>query len=173
MVEVGRALLAAGLEPGVLSLGSTPGMSRVETLEGIDEARPGNYALYDYTQTRLGSCALSDCAVTVLATVVSAREGSDGAIADCGALALSKDVGPDDPPHYGRLFRDTSGGELSDHRVTSVSQEHGRLSGRFAVGEKVRVLPNHACLTVAHFDHFDVVRGRRVVDRWKIRRTRD
>jgi len=173
MVEVGRALRAAGLEPGVLSVGSTPGMSRVETLEGVDEARPGNYALYDYTQMRLGSCALSDCAVTVLATVVSARDGSDGAIADCGALALSKDVGPDAPPHYGRLFRDTSGRELSDHRVTSVSQEHGRLSGWFAVGEKVRVLPNHACLTVAHFDHFEVVRGRRVVDRWKIRRARD
>lgn len=173
MVEVGRALRAAGLEPGVLSLGSTPGMSRVETLEGIDEARPGNYALYDYTQTRLGSCAVSDCAVTVLATVVSAHEGSDGAIADCGALALSKDVGPDDPPHYGRLFRDTSGRELSDDRVSSVSQEHGRLSARFAVGEKIRVLPNHACLTVAHFDRFEVVRGRRVVDRWKIRRARD
>ncbi|MCY3598638.1 MAG: alanine racemase [Gemmatimonadetes bacterium] len=173
MVEVGRALRAAGIEPGVLSLGSTPGMSRVETLEGVDEARPGNYALYDYTQTRLGSCAVSDCAVAVLATVVSARDGSGGAIADCGALALSKDVGPDDPPHYGRLFRDASGRALSDHRVTSVSQEHGRLSGRFAVGEKVRVLPNHACLTVAHFDRFEVVRGRRVVDRWKIRRTRD
>ena len=181
MVETGRALRAAGLEPGMLSLGSTPGMSRVATLEGIDEARPGNYALYDYTQTRLGSCAVSDCAVTVLATVVSARDGSDGAIADCGALALSKDVGPDAPPHYGRLFRDASGGApggalrgaLSDHRVTSVSQEHGRLSGRFAVGEKIRILPNHACLTVAHFDHFEVVRGRRVVDRWKIRRTRD
>ena len=172
MVAAGRALRAAGLDPGVLSVGSTPGMSRVETLEGVDEARPGNYALYDYTQTRLGSCAVSDCAVTVLATVVSVREGSDGAIADCGALALSKDVGPDDPPHYGRLFRDTSGRELSGDRVTCVSQEHGRLSGRFAVGEKVRVLPNHACLTVAHFDRFEVVRGRRVVDRWEIRRAR-
>ena len=173
MVEAGGALRAAGLEPGVLSLGSTPGMSRVETLDGIDEARPGNYALYDYTQTRLGSCAVSDCAVTVLATVVSARDGSGGAIADCGALALSKDVGPDDPPHYGRLFRNAAGGALSDDRVTSVSQEHGRLSGRFDVGEKVRVLPNHACLTVAHFDRFEVVRGQSVVDRWKIRRTRD
>ncbi len=173
MVEVGRALRAAGIEPGFLSLGSTPGMSRVETLEGIDEARPGNYALYDYMQTRLGSCGVRDCAVTVLATVVSARAGSDEAIADCGALALSKDMGPDDPSHYGRLFRDPGGGELGDCRVTSVSQEHGRLSGRYAVGEKVRVLPNHACLTVAHFDHFEVVRGRCVVDRWKIRRTRD
>ncbi len=173
MVEVARALRAAELEPGVLSLGSTPGMSRVETLEGIDEVRPGNYALHDYTQTRLGSCAVGDCAVTVLATVVSAREGVGGAIADCGALALSKDPGPDDPPHYGRLFGSPEGGHLGDDRVTSVSQEHGHLSGRYRVGEKVRVLPNHACLTVAHFDHFEVARGHRVVDRWKIRRIRD
>ncbi len=173
MVEVGQALRAAGLEPGTLSLGSTPGMSRVDTLEGVDEARPGNYALYDYMQTQLGSCGVRDCAATVLATVVSARDGSGRAIADCGALALSKDVGPDDPPHYGWLFSDLSASGLSDDRVTSVSQEHGRLSGRFAVGDRVRVLPNHACLTVAHFDHFEVVRGRHLVDRWKIRRTRD
>ena len=173
MVEAGRALREARIDPGVLSLGSTPGMSRVETLEGVDEARPGNYALHDYMQTRLGSCGVRDCAVTVLATVVSARDGLDGAIADCGALALSKDVGPDDPSHYGRLCRDLSGGELSDDRVTSVSQEHGRISRRLAVGDRVRVLPNHACLTVAHFDHFEVVRGGCVVDRWEIRRTRD
>ena len=173
MVAVGRALRAAGIECGGLSVGSTPGMSRVQTLAGIDEARPGNYALHDYSQLRLGSCALRDCAVTVLSTVVSAGGGSTGAIADCGALALSRDPGPDDPPHYGRLLDTPRGGELGAHRVTSVSQEHGHLSGPFAVGEKIRVLPNHACLTVAHFDHFDVVRGRRVVDRWRIRRTRD
>ncbi|WP_419949538.1 alanine racemase [Candidatus Palauibacter sp.] len=173
MVEVGRALRGAGIAPGILSVGSTPGMSRVETLAGVDEARPGNYALYDYSQTRLGSCAVRDCAATVLSTVVSTGAGSSGAIADCGALALSKDPGPDDPPHYGRLFRDPAGGELGGDRVTSVSQEHGRLSGRYAVGDRIRILPNHACLTAAHFDHFEVVRGRQVVDRWRIRRTRD
>ena len=173
MVDVGRVLRGAGIAPGILSIGSTPGMRRVETLDGVDEARPGNYALYDYSQTRLGSCAVRDCAVTVLSTVVSAGAGSSGAIADCGALALSKDLGPDDPPHYGRLYRSPEGGELGDDRVTSVSQEHGRLSGRHAVGQKIRILANHACLTVAHFDHFEVVRGRQVIDRWRIRRTRD
>ena len=173
MVLVGRALRAAGVAPGILSVGSTPGMSRVETLAGVDEARPGNYALYDYSQTHLGSCAVRDCAVTVLATVVSAGHGSRGAIADCGALALSKDLGPDDPPHYGRLFRSPAGDDLGDDRVTSVSQEHGRLSGPYTVGQKIRILPNHACLTVAHFDHFEIVRGRQVVGRWRIRRTRD
>lgn len=172
MVEVGRALRAAGIDPGTLSVGSTPGMSRVESLAGVDEARPGNYALYDYAQTRLGSCSVRDCAVTVLSTVVSAGGGASGSIADCGALALSRDPGPDDPPHYGRLFRRPAAGALGDDRVTSVSQEHGRLSGRYAVGEKIRVLPNHACLAVAHYDHFEVVRGRRVVDRWRIRRDR-
>ena len=173
MVEVGRALRGAGIAPGILSVGSTPGMSRVETLAGVDEARPGNYALYDYSQTRLGSCRVRDCAVTVLSTVVSTGAGSSGAIADCGALALSKDLGPDDPPHYGRLFRNPAGEELGGDRVTSVSQEHGRLSSRYAIGQKIRILPNHACLTVAHFDHFEVVRGRKVVDRWRVRRTRD
>lgn len=177
MVGVGRALRAAGIDPGTLSVGSTPGMSRVETLAGIDEVRPGNYALYDYSQTRLGSCGVGDCAVTVLSTVVSRRPGAGYVIADCGALSLSKDLGPDDPPHYGRLLRNPAAGpeeiSLGEDRVTAVSQEHGRVSGCFAVGDRVRILPNHACLTVAHFDHFEVVRGCRVVDRWRIRRNRD
>ncbi len=172
MVGVGERLRAAGVDPGSLSLGSTPGMSRVESLAGIDEARPGNYALYDYGQLRLGSCDLSRCAVTVLASVVSAPAGRGSVIADCGALVLSKDLGPDDPPHYGRVFTDPEGSELSEGRVTSVSQEHATVSGSYHVGQRIRVLPNHSCLTVAQFDHFCVVRKNTVVDRWKIWRSR-
>jgi len=41
-----------------------------------------------------------------------------------------------------------------------------------AVGERVRILPNHSCLAVACFDEFQVVRGEEVLDRWKIWRGR-
>ncbi len=172
MVEVGDRIRATGVDPGSLSLGSTPGMSLVENLDGIDEARPGNYAFYDYTQSRLGTCDVSRCAVTVLSSIVSATAGRDSAIADCGALVLSKDLGPDDPPHYGRVFQDLDGGDLSTALITSVSQEHARVFGSYAVGQKIRVLPNHSCLTVAHFDYYDVVRRATVIGRWKIWRSR-
>ena len=79
--------------PGV-SVGSTPAMSVVERLDGVTEARPGNYCFYDFTQVALGSCAVRDCAVTVLASVVSHRPGDGRSVVDAGALALSKDLGP-------------------------------------------------------------------------------
>lgn len=173
MVELADRFRADGLDPGTLSVGSTPGMSLVETLEGVDEARPGNYALYDYTQASLGACTPADCAVSVIGTVISARAGEDRCVADCGALVVSKDLGPDDPPHFGRVWADLSATALDPGiRIASVSQEHAILSGYRPMGSKVRVLPNHACLTVARFDHFFVARGYEVVDRWKIWRAR-
>lgn len=173
MVSAGDRLRAGGVEPGTLSVGSTPGMSLAARLDGVDEARPGNYALYDYTQLRLGSCTLERCAATVLTSVVSSRPAAGRSIADCGALVLSKDLGPDDPPHFGRLFASLDGGALDpEARVVSVSQEHGTISATMPVGTKLRVLPNHSCLTVASFDHAWAIRGHEVLDRWKIWRAR-
>jgi D-serine deaminase-like pyridoxal phosphate-dependent protein len=148
-------------------------MARVDRLTDVTEARPGNYALYDYTQLCLGSCTLVDCAVTVLASVVSSRPDGERSVTDAGALALSKDAGPDVPVHYGRLLVDNAA--LAMHpraRVLTISQEHGILNEPLPVGTRVRILPNHACLTVACFDAFYVVRGNRLVDTWKIWRQR-
>ena len=46
------------------------------------------------------------------------------------------------------------------------------MSGSKAVGQKLRVMPNHSCLTAAMFDEYWVVRGERVADRWRILRGR-
>ena len=64
--------------------------------------------------------------------------------------------------------------------VASLSQEHGLirgatpedLDGKFRVGERVEIVPNHSCLTVAHFDVYHVIKGGRVVERWPIARGR-
>ena len=37
---------------------------------------------------------------------------------------------------------------------------------RLPVGSLVRILPNHACLTCAGYEAYQVVRGTAVVDRW-------
>jgi len=173
MVAFGDRMDAEGIAQRDLSVGSTPGMSLVRSLEGIQEARPGNYALYDYTQSVLGSCTVEQCAATVLSTVVSSRAGRDRSIADCGALVVSKDTGPDRPVHYGRIFETLDGGGLHDDlRIATVSQEHAVISGSIAPGTKLRILPNHSCLTVAQFDSFTVIRGNVVTDRWRIWRDR-
>ena len=159
---------------GAASVGSTPAMSCVERLDGVQEARPGNYAFYDGMQVALGSCGPSDPAVTVLASVVSSQPGATHCVVDAGALALSKDVGhPGPAATMGRIYGDYAAGQLRDDaRLMALSQEHGTVSTRLPVGTKVRVLPNHSCLTVACFDEYQVVRGDSVVDRWRIWRGR-
>jgi D-serine deaminase-like pyridoxal phosphate-dependent protein len=57
-----------------------------------------------------------------------------------------------------------------------LSQEHGKVvysnpkgvADRFKVGDKVRILEHHSCLTAANFDHYYVVKGYDIVDQWKI-----
>ena len=95
---------------------------------------------------------------------------------DAGALALSKDSGRSDlkRPNFGCGFHCYRSATLDPRlRVFSVSQEHGWLTGHHPVGERFRILPQHSCLTAAHFDEFVVVRGDEIVDRWKILRGRD
>ena len=176
MARFGERLRAAGIETPTVSVGSTPSARVVRDLTGVTEMRPGNYALFDYTQVTLGSCAAADCAVTVLSSVVSSQPNGAHAILDAGALALSKDPGPGSPhpPTMGETYQDYEAGILNeDMRLIGVSQEHGRLNHALPVGERVRILPNHSCLTVAEFDECHVVRGTEVVDRWKIWRGRD
>jgi D-serine deaminase-like pyridoxal phosphate-dependent protein len=163
----------SGIAVPAVSVGSTPAMSAVERLDGVTEARPGNYIFYDYTQATLGSCAVGDCGVTVLASVVSTR--GEQSIVDAGALALSKDTGPNRPEKktLGEIFADYATGALDPEvRLVSLSQEHGIVNAALPVGSRVRILPNHSCLTVACFDEYQVVRGGEVVDRWKIWRGR-
>lgn len=159
-------LRAAGFEVPELSVGSTPGMTAVAHLAGVTEMRPGNYAYFDRTQVGLGSCAVADCALTVLASVVSCQ--ADHCVIDAGALALSKDSGPADSV-MGGVFVDATSGELDEELVvTSLSQEHGKLNAPLPVGTRVRVLPNHSCLAAACFDQMVGVRGEEVVASWRV-----
>jgi D-serine deaminase-like pyridoxal phosphate-dependent protein len=172
MVELAERLRESGLPVPSVSVGSTPAMTAVESLEGVDETRPGNYALFDATQVALGSCDIEECAATVLATVVSSQPGAGHCVVDAGALALSKDSGFGDHG-MGEILSGHEPGRLQpEARLTSLSQEHGKVSVTFPVGSRLRILPNHSCLTVACFDEFVVVRGETVLDRWAIHRGR-
>jgi D-serine deaminase-like pyridoxal phosphate-dependent protein len=175
MTGFAERLRGEGLPVREVSVGSTPAMAAVRDLAGVTEARPGNYAFYDRTMVLIGCCAPADVGVTVLATVVSHQPGSTQMIVDAGALELSKDLGP------AHLGLPVSFGEVKGHSgllVTSVSQEHGTirapapLDGQLKVGARVEIVPNHSCLTVAHFDEYHVMRQGREVDRWSIERGR-
>lgn len=179
MVWFADLLRKDGLPVRGVSVGSTPAMAAVENLAGVTEARPGNYVFYDRTMILIGCCAPEDVGVTVRASVVSHQPGASHFVVDAGALSLSKDLGPahlDLPPAMG---------EIRGHAhltFASVSQEHGlvraatpaAIEGKFKVGDQVDIVPNHSCLTMAHFDEYVVMdgRGEATPARWKIERGR-
>src|SRR6266851_218893 len=177
MVWFAELLRKDGLPVPSVSVGSTPAMTAAKSLTGVTEARPGNYIFYDRTMVLIGSCEPQDVAVAVLATVVSHQPGASHFVVDAGALSLSKDLGP---THMGL---EPAFGAVKDHpelTVASVSQEHGviraaapaAIEGKFKVGQHVEIIPNHSCLTEAHFDEYVVIEGGRVMDRWHIERGR-
>lgn len=176
MVRFAQRLTLAGIPVRGVSVGSTPALMAAEDLTGVTEARPGNYVFFDRTMVLIGAAAPEDVGVTVLASVISHQPGADHFVVDAGALALSKDTGPshiETPPAFGTVVGHP---ELV---VASLSQEHGIVRGpaevladRFRVGERLEILPNHSCLTVAHYDHYDVMRNGRRIGRWRIARGR-
>lgn len=184
MAEFAEKMRSKGYKIPSVSIGSTPTMSVAENLDGINEIRPGNYAFYDYTQVMLGSCGISDCALTVLASVVSHQPGASHFVVDAGALALSKDTGPvhiSNDMDMGIIFEDYDRRRLQAHvQLKFLSQEHGKvllsdplvMGMQYKVGDRVRILEHHSCLTAANFDYYYVVKGYDVVERWKIHRGR-
>jgi D-serine deaminase-like pyridoxal phosphate-dependent protein len=178
MVELAEKLRAQGIDVPTVSIGSTPTMSTIDHLDGIDEIRPGNYIFFDAFQATLGSCNFEDTALTVLTAVIHKDNFRKRLVVDAGAIALSKDRGPNglDPEcGYGHVL-DIAGDETG-MRVTSLSQEHGEIDARESelfdrtkVGDRLRILANHSCLTAAQFSHFNVLENHKVMDRWEIHR---
>jgi D-serine deaminase-like pyridoxal phosphate-dependent protein len=151
-------LRGAGLEVEEVSVGSTPTAERAMKVTGVTECRPGNYVFHDASQVALGSCALEDCALTVLATVVSVP-ARGRAVVDAGSKTLSSDPLRHRPGGYGRILGRES-------RIEKLSEEHGVIAvaerEAFRVGERVRILPNHACVVANLHDHLVGTSGERV-----------
>ena len=176
VVELAERLRSESIEVPTVSVGSTPTVSHADDLTGVDEVRPGNYILYDAFQATIGSCSFDDCALTVMAAIV--HRGNEKVIIDAGAIALSKDRGPVDRDPgcgYGRVL-DVDGNDLG-LRVAGVSQEHGvipvadrSLLNKMKVGDRVRILANHSCISAAQHTHFNVLENGEIVDRWEIHR---
>jgi D-serine deaminase-like pyridoxal phosphate-dependent protein len=93
MTSFAGKLREGGIPVPGISVGSTPAMSAVKNLDGVTEIRPGNYAFYDGAQWAMGSCGLDDCAVTVLASVISHQPGASWFVTDAGASRIFGESG--------------------------------------------------------------------------------
>ncbi len=165
--EVGR--LGAPVQE--ISVGATPTARFSLKEDGITELRPGNYIYFDRTQVALGAATWSDCALTVLARVVS-RPAADRIILDCGSKTLSNDQarGFVGCPGFGVVFADLDTPRPDTNLlIERLSEEHAtvRVLDTGCVlkpGDLVRVLPNHACVVSNLVDSVWLVNGDAVLD---------
>jgi len=165
-VRAAERLRAAGFACPEVSVGSTPTITHAVHLQGVTEARPGVYVFGDLFQAALGSCRVEDIALSVLTTVIGVRRTEGVLVIDAGALALSQDRSLDavGGRGYGEV-RDRRGRAWLDRPVVDVVyQEHGlvrlgSIPDEVQVGMRLRILPNHACMTAAAHERYHVVEG--------------
>ncbi|WP_281023735.1 DSD1 family PLP-dependent enzyme [Rhodoplanes roseus] len=169
-VRAATRLRAAGLPCPVVSVGSTPTALSAQRLDGVTEVRAGVYVFFDLVMANVGVCRPQDIALSVLATVIGHQAEKGWAITDAGWMAMSRDRGTQSQGvdyGYGAVC-DAAGTVLDGYVVGGANQEHGivarrdgaadpDIAGRFPVGTRLRILPNHACATATQFDLYHVV----------------
>ena len=144
--------ITAGNSPDMWAPGGGP----------VTERRPGTYIYYDRMQVRDKVASFDDCALTVLVTVVS-RPTATRVVIDTGSKSLAQDlVNADIGLGYGLVM----GTELT---VKSLSEEHGVIEMPVAsdwprIGERLRIVPNHACVVSNLFDTVTLISGDEVRD---------
>jgi D-serine deaminase-like pyridoxal phosphate-dependent protein len=153
----------AGVAVPVVSSGGTPSMMSAARAPVTTEYRPGTYVYNDRSLVARGVCGWEDCALTVLATVVSVP-AANRAIIDAGSKALTSDLLG--LTGYGHVLG------RPDIAIDQLSEEHGRLVSEgpigLTVGETVRVVPNHACVVTNMVDEVHVVEAGEVTGAWRV-----
>lgn len=181
LLALAGKLGAAGLampDDFQLSMGSTPSMrhfeNRTEAGFRITEIRPGNYVFYDAMQASLGTCTLQDCALTVAATVVSKKrhDGRERLFLDAGKKTLTSDGGYGLTGYGVPLYNARAMRVLPHLHIFALSEEHAWCevpgAATFEVGDRLRLVPNHACVTVATQEKLFLVEGDEVLETWAV-----
>ncbi|MCE5273013.1 alanine racemase [bacterium] len=165
---LGRAVEAfrrAGVEPRVVSGGSTPTWAHSHLVEAQTEIRPGTYIFNDCNTVDTGACGWEDCALRVRCRVVSTAVPGR-AIVDGGSKTFS-DAARREGGGFGRLV------QAPEVLCEKMNEEHGYLNLDGSdfhprPGDMVDVIPNHVCTTVNMHHTLYGVRGGEVVDSWEV-----
>jgi D-serine deaminase-like pyridoxal phosphate-dependent protein len=174
VVRAVERLRAAGFNAPIVSMGSSPTALHAASFEGITEVRAGVYMFGDLFQAEIFTHAIGDIAMTVLTSVIGRRSGQ--VLVDAGGLALSKDRSTEAAPKdygFGLVLGSDGRRSLGDAVVRRVYQEHGVVEldpahpVALPIGARLRIAPNHTCMTAAAHDRYYVVDGTDdVVARW-------
>ena len=153
-------LSSLGLVADIISTGGTPNLKNIGLLDGATEHRSGTSIFNDRMMMAAGVAEITDCALTIYTSVVSRAEDFRG-ILDAGSKTFTPDRGGLDG--FGLIL------EHPKAHIHKMAEEHGFLDvsncdTRPSVGDVVRVIPNHVCVTVNMFDQLVAVRDNAIVD---------
>lgn len=160
VAAIAQAFKSRGFDIQIVSSGSTIAGTYPEVLHTVTEVRSGTYIYHDVNSVVAGIADPSDCALTILATVVSTPLAGHATF-DAGSKTLTSD-----------LVANLSGyGMVVDHPevlISALNEEHGYLqfdpaTAPFAIGDRIRIIPNHACVVSNLTDVIYGVRGDRVM----------
>jgi D-serine deaminase-like pyridoxal phosphate-dependent protein len=174
VTSAAQAIREAGIDCDIVSVGSTPTALHARDLTGVTEMRPGVYMFGDRFQAAIGGCGPDDMALSVLASVIAVYPQRDFALLDAGALALSQDRSVEavaGETSYGEIFDAHGQQPLAGLSLYAVNQEHGFVTGtvsQLEIGQRVRIFPNHACMTAAMYPAYNLVEGAgsNILARW-------
>ncbi len=156
-------LANAGIETPTVSGGGTGASSTAHELPELTEIRVGTYIFNDMNTVHGGHATLDDCAMSVLATVVS-RPTPERAILDSGSKTLAADRIDDGHGHIR---------EYPDARIYKLNEEHAFVDlsaceRRPRIGEQLQVVPVHTCVVSNLHDRLYGLRDGQVELEWEV-----
>jgi D-serine deaminase-like pyridoxal phosphate-dependent protein len=172
-VRAATRLRARGHICHVVSVGSTPTLLFARHLDGVTEVRAGVSLFWDLAQLSRGMCSWDELALSVEASVIGHQsvcpDAAGALVLNAGALAMSKDISANAfmPEARFGVLADAATGERFPLSIATLHQEHGTVPipdriwfNRLPLGARVRIMPNHACLTAAGgYDGYHVHHG--------------
>ncbi|QPC88720.1 D-TA family PLP-dependent enzyme [Mesorhizobium sp. NBSH29] len=161
VAEAKKHFADAGLDIPRISGGGTPKAFHTHELGCIDELRVGTYIYNDRATIGSGAVSLEDCALHVLATVIS-RPTPERAVIDCGSKTLTSDPAGSGITGFGAIIG------YPDAIITRISEEHGVVdlsacAERPTFGDRLTIVPNHVCPVANLHDRITLARGDNVV----------
>lgn len=163
LAQAKRLIEEEGIPVRRVTSGGTPDIWQSQTDGVLTEYRPGTYVYNDRSLVARGTATLEECALSVVATVVSVPNSSR-AIIDAGTKVLTSDL----------LGLTGHGAVLGrpDLMIDQLSEEHGRIvcDGPIglSVGDRVRIVPNHACVVTNMVDEVNVVLEDGSIESWPV-----
>jgi len=156
----------------IISIGDTPGATLLDSFEGADEIRPGNFVFYDLMQESLGVCNHNQIAIALAAPVIGIYPEQNKVLLHAGAVHFSKEYLPANVKKVFGLpviINQNSWSEpIPDCYLASVSQEHGvlyatnELISELKIGSIIGILPVHSCLTGQAMKSYRTLNGEHI-----------